>query len=119
MSTNKVVLEISIQVKGNFPNPKELVQRHKIVDSLTRQGVGKCLDEGGGFGAMDFVFLVDDAHAAQPQIEAAIAEHAPGAVFTVQTESADTYADEIEEAEAPPRPSFFQRLRLWFTPTDK
>ena len=119
MNTNKVVLEVSIQVKGDFPNPKELVQRHKIVDSLTRQGVGKCLDEGGGFGAMDFVFLVDDAQAAQPLIEAVIAQYAPGAVFTLQTESAATYADEIEEAEAPPRPSLFQRLRLWFPPADK
>lgn len=100
MNTNKAVLEVSIQVKGNFPNPKELVQRHKIVDSLTRQGVGKCVDEGGGFGAMDFVFLVDEAQAAQPLIEAAIAEHAPGAVFTIQTESADTYAEEIEEKES-------------------
>lgn len=114
MNTNRVVLEVSIQVKGNFPNPKELAQRHKIVDSLTRQGVGKCLDEGGGFGVMDFAFLVNDAQAAQPLIEAAIAQHAPGAVFTLQTESADAYADEIEEAEATPRLSFFQRLGQWF-----
>lgn len=83
---SKVLLTVDIEVKGEFPNRSELSLRKKIARELDRRKVGKLMGSGGGLGAMDLCYLVEDETTARQEIAVAVQQYLPHSPFTVEAE---------------------------------
>jgi hypothetical protein len=89
-SVSKICLSVEIPLSGDgFPNPAELKARNQITDALDKQQIGVFIGAGGGMGAMDFAYVVEDEQRAREQIAAAIKRRLPDAHFTIEASSAD------------------------------
>jgi hypothetical protein len=89
-SAGKVYLSVEIPLSGDgFPNPAELKARNQITDALDKQRIGVFVGAGGGMGAMDFSYVVEDEQLARDRISAAIKKRLPDARFTIEAGSAD------------------------------
>lgn len=74
---------ISIDVKGNFADPKELKLRKQIEEKMVALGIGPCAGSGSGMGSMDVEFLVESEAAARPVIEKGMSDHFPDVKYTL------------------------------------
>jgi hypothetical protein len=91
---SKVYLSVEIPISGDgFPNPKELKARNAIIDELDKKRIGKFIGAGGGMGAMDFSYVVEDEARARADITAAVKRRLPDAEFTIEVSSADDLDD--------------------------
>jgi hypothetical protein len=95
MSTaGKLYVSVNITLKdpeanNGFPTSAELDARNKITDQLDRQKLGHFVGAGGGLGAMDFSYVVEDEARARQLINEAIQRHLPGAQFEIDVGPAD------------------------------
>ncbi len=98
---NKVYLSVEIPISGDgFPNPKELKARNAIIDELDKKRIGKFIGSGGGMGAMDFSYVVEDEERARAEINAAVKKRMPQTEFTIEAGSADDIdLDDVEEGD--------------------
>ena len=89
-SVGKVYLSVEIPLSGDgFPNPAELKARNQITDELDKKRIGVFVGAGGGMGAMDFSYVVEDEQRAREEITAVIKKRLPDARFTIEASSAD------------------------------
>jgi hypothetical protein len=93
---SKTYLEVEIPLAGDgFPSRQELAARNKITDELDRRKIGGFVGAGGGMGAMDFSYLVEDEAAARRVIEEVIKRVLPQAQYTIEASSGEGI--EVEE----------------------
>ena len=85
----KTLLTIDIEVEGEFPNRKEMANRTKLEKRIDAEGIGKFAGSGGGLGAMDIAYLVDNESAAIAKIERLIVQILPDVKYTIDAEEFD------------------------------
>jgi hypothetical protein len=87
----------SHRVPTHFPNRKELSLRNKIERELDSEEIGKFAGSGGGLGAMDLYYLVEDETKARDEITAIINRHIPNAQFTIESEEFNGDESELDD----------------------
>ena len=93
----KTLLTVDIEVEGDFPNRRELAIRNKLEKEFASQELGKFAGSGGGLGAMDLCYLVEDEQRARGIVERAIERHIPNAKYSIETEEFTGDESEFEE----------------------
>ena len=77
-------VSVHIPLATTWPTREEIAARDKVTDALNSNGIGKMTGAGGGMGEMDFSFQVADESTARSEIDRAMHEHMPGAVYRVR-----------------------------------
>lgn len=93
-SPGKVHISVDIPLRNpeannGFPTAGELDARNKIIDELDRKKLGHFVGAGGGLGAMDFSYVVEDEARARQLIADAVKRFLPQAAFSIDVEPAD------------------------------
>ena len=93
----KKIISIDIEVEGDFPNKKEMALRDKIEKELIARNIGKFVGSGGGLGAMDISFLVDDESTSRDAMQNAIQRYAPQAKYSIDSQEFDGDESELDD----------------------
>ena len=78
------LISVDIPVAGDWPSSGDMNSRNAITDELNALGIGEFSGAGGGMGAMDFEYEVDNVDAAEATVKAVIAKHLPDREYSLR-----------------------------------
>ena len=83
MAPPSVRLFVEVRLPRAWPSRKDRGDREAIIEELDAIGIGECGGSGGGMGAFDFSYEVQDEEEAREMIECVIRERLGDVEFTI------------------------------------
>src|SRR3954466_2725203 len=80
---------VSIPALSQWPSDDEMRERNAAITELVADGIGECVDSGGGCGGMEFCLEVNDVERARAAVMAVLNARFPGRRFGLYVEEPD------------------------------